>query len=1062
MIVVGVLRAGGLRSGIEETTCQQAARNRLSAYNSGDMRISRLVGLVAIGACSTGVAAAAATVQFNRDIRPIFSENCFACHGPDASKRMTALRLDIKDGTKVTLSGDRTALVPGDPNASELYARISTGDTARRMPPAAAGHDRLSDPEIELIRLWIEQGAEWQGHWAFQRPQRPEVPADRYPGWPTNPVDSFVLRKLRAERLEPSAPASRDTLIRRVSLDLTGVPPTLAEVDSFLADTSPDSYESVVDRLLSSPGYAERMAIRWLDAARYADTNGYQTDAARDMWRWRDWVIDAFAANKAFDEFTIEQIAGDMLPNPSLSQIVATGFNRNHRGNGEGGIVDAEYAVEYVVDRIDTTATVWLGLTLGCARCHDHKYDPVTQTEYYEIFAYFNNVPEKGKAFKYGNSPPFIKAPTRDQEQRLAELDAQLASLVEQRDTVLDSEARKQVHWADRLADRRSDWVDPMDLALAFPPGATGPDPSERDFDEGGFAEFGDKADFGYYDRFSATAWIRPEDANGAIISKTGHIAGEDNTQSNPGWGFYLADGRLQVNLVNRWLDDCLRVESKDPILLGDWVHVGFTYDGTRLASGLRIYVNGQSVELNVIRDEMNQEIKSKEPLRVGRGLGLDYRGRMRRLLLYERALTAREVEVLAVGRSLDEIARIAPADRNSSEAQKLREAYLNTLGPQVVTRLTARIRNLQRDRQRYLDNVPTVMVMQEMEPSRRTYRLDRGAYDAPAEEVFPGLPSALANHDPENRLGFARWLVSRDNPLTARVTANRFWQMLWGSGIVQTVEDFGAQGEWPTHPDLLDWLAVEFMDSGWDMKALVKTIVMSSAYRQSSRSRPALLERDPQNRLFARGPRLRLPAESVRDLSLAVSGLLVNTVGGRSVMPYQPAGLWSELAGGKDYPVGSGADLYRRSLYTFWKRAVPPPSMILFDSAGREACTVRSVRTNTPLQALNRMNDSSYLEASRALARRTLEESGAGWEQRLRHLFRLVMARYPSSMELEVLTAGFEHHLDRFRNDPQAAMALLGPNREQTGGGVSDPETAALAIMASLVLNLDETITRE
>ena len=1026
------------------------------------MQISRLVGLIAIGACTTGVASAAAKVQFNRDIRPIFSENCFACHGPDASKRMTALRLDIEDGADVPLSGDRIALVPGDPAASELYARISSEDTTRRMPPAAFGHDRLSAREIELIRLWIEQGAEWQGHWAFQRPERPDVPADRYPGWPTNPVDSFILRKLRAERLEPSAPASRETLIRRVSLDLTGVPPTLAEVDSFVADVSPDAYENVVDRLLSSPGYAERMAIRWLDAARYADTNGYQTDAARDMWRWRDWVIDAFAANKPFDEFTIEQIAGDMLPDAKLSQIVATGFNRNHRGNGEGGIVDAEYAVEYVVDRIDTTATVWMGLTLGCARCHDHKYDPVTQTEYYELFAYFNNVPERGKAFKYGNSPPFIKAPTRDQEQRLTELDRELASLVKQRDALLGSGASNQVQWQARLADRRSDWVDPMDLVLAFPPGATGPDPAEHDVDESGFAEFGDRADFSFYDRFSATAWIRPQDPNGAIISKTGHVAGEDNTQSNPGWGFYLVDGKLQVNLVNRWLDDCLRIESQDPIPLGEWLHVGFTYDGTRLASGLRIYVNGRSVELNVIRDEMNQEIKSKEPLRVGRGLGLDYRGRIRRLLLYERALTAREVEVLAVDHSLDEIARMPTAERSSSEARKLQEAYLNTLGPQAVTRLTATIRNLRRDRQRYFDNVPTVMVMQEMEPQRRTYRLDRGAYDAPAEEVFPGLPAALSDRDPDSRLSFARWLVSTDNPLTARVTANRFWQMLWGTGVVRTVEDFGSQGEWPTHPDLLDWLAVEFMDSGWDMKALVKTIVMSSAYRQSSRTRPALLERDPQNRLFARGPRLRLPAESVRDLSLAVSGLLVNVVGGQSVMPYQPEGLWSELAGGKDYPVGSGTDLYRRSLYTFWKRAVPPPSMILFDSAGREACTVRSVRTNTPLQALNRMNDTSYLEASHALAQRTLQEAGENWDERLRHLFRLVTSRHPTGREIEVLASGFGHHRDRFRNDPQAASALLGSGREGTEGGVSNPEMAALAIMASLVLNLDETITRE
>ena len=401
-----------------------------------------------------------------------------------------------------------------------MYLRVSTDDLARRMPPAAAGHERLSDPEIELVRLWIEQGAEWRGHWAFQRPQRPEVPADRYPGWPTNAVDSFVLRKLRAERLEPSPPASRETLIRRVSLDLGGVPPTVADVDSFLADKSPDAYETVVDRLLSSPGYGERMAIRWLDAARYADTNGYQTDAARDMWRWRDWVINAFAANMPFDEFTIEQIAGDLLPNASLSQIVATGFNRNHRGNGEGGIVDAEYAVEYVVDRIDTTATVWLGLTLGCARCHDHKYDPVTQKEYYEVFAYFNNIPEKGKAFKYGNSPPFIKAPTRGQQQRIAQLDAELSSLREQREALLGRNANAQKQWEARLANRRSDWIDPIDLALEFPPASNGPYPAERDFEGGGFAEFGDKADFSFFDRFSVATWTHPEDPNGRSFQR--------------------------------------------------------------------------------------------------------------------------------------------------------------------------------------------------------------------------------------------------------------------------------------------------------------------------------------------------------------------------------------------------------------------------------------------------------------------------------------------------------------------------------------------------------------
>jgi hypothetical protein len=1026
------------------------------------MRRVNTVSLIALAIGLSMVPEANSAILFNRDIRPIFSENCYACHGPDEAKRMTFLRLDTKDGAFVTLSGGRTAIKPGDPGNSELFLRVSSEDPVRRMPPAAAGHERLAEPEIDLIRRWIEEGAQWQGHWAFIAPRKPEVPSDSYPGWPVNPVDSFVLRRLNHERLEPSPPASRETLIRRLSLDITGTPPELADIDAFLKDESPDAYETVVDRLLSSPRYGERMAIRWLDAARYADTNGYQTDAERDMWRWRDWVIEAFATNKPFDEFTVEQLAGDMLRDASLDQVIATGFNRNHRGNGEGGIVDAEYAVEYVVDRLDTTSTVWLGLTLGCARCHDHKYDPVTQKEYYELFAYFNNVPEKGKAFKYGNSPPFIKAPTPAQAERLAGMDAALASLREQQARLVEQSEDAKHRWERKLAESPADWLDTRDLALSFPEGPEGAAPQERAFAGGDFAELGDQADFGFYDRFSATAWISPEQPDGAIVAKTGNVLPEDDTQGNPGWGFYLKGSKLQVNMINRWLDDCLRLQSREPVAMGRWSHVAFTYDGTRLATGVRVYVDGQPVQLEVIRDEMNQEFKSKEPLRVGRGLGLDYRGRIRGLAVYGRALTPREVSVAAVGRSLDQIAGIRSEDRSAAETRKLGEAFRNTLGPAALTELTARVRDLEGERQRYFDSVPTVMVMQEMTPRKKTYRLDRGAYDAPSEEVLPGLPAALSAANPRGRLGFARWLVSRDNPLTARVTVNRVWQMLWGAGIVKTVEDFGSQGEWPTHPDLLDWLAVDFMDSGWDLKALVKTIAMSAVYRQSSRLRPGLGERDPDNRLLARGPRLRLPAESVRDLSLSVSGLLVDKVGGPSVRPYQPAGLWTELAGGEDYAMGSGADLYRRSLYTFWKRAVPPPSMMLFDSAGREACTVRSVRTNTPLQALNRMNDTAYMQTSKALAARALNAAGDDRDDRLTYIFRLATARRPTVDEGRVLASGFDYHFDRFRNDPESAAAFLGSDRPTLAVNVPEPEIAAYAMVASLVLNLDETITRE
>ncbi len=1024
------------------------------------MRASTPASFLALTILVVVPARANTDIRFNRDIRPILSESCFACHGPDKATRMTSLRLDTPQTWSDVLGNGRRLIEPGDPDRSELFTRIATADPAMRMPPAALGHDPLPGRDIDVIRRWIKGGAQWQGHWAFIAPRRPEVPPDRRPGWPMNAIDSFILRRLNREGLEPSPEASRETLIRRLSLDLTGTPPDLAAVDAFLSDTSESAYETVVERLLSSPQYGERMAIRWLDAARYADTNGYQTDAERDMWRWRDWVIDAFSSNKPFDEFTVEQLAGDMLPRASREQVIATGFNRNHRGNGEGGIVDAEYAVEYVVDRVDTTSTVWLGLTLGCARCHDHKYDPVTQKEYYELFAYFNNIPEKGKAFKYGNSPPFVKAPTTIQEQRLRELDAELADLRERHERVMHANAKRQRHWEERLAP--IDWVDPRDLVVGFPETYAQPESPAVTLKTDDFVDLGQEAGFGFYDRFSVTAWIRPESADGAIVSKTGHIAPEDDTQGNPGWGLYLQDGKLQVNLVNRWLDDCLRLESQVSVAVGKWQHVAFTYDGTRLASGVKVFLNGKPVELTVIRDEMNQEIKSKEPLRIGRGLGLNYEGEIRRLLVYDRALTAEQVEVAAVSRRLDEIAAISRRDRTGPEIHKLTWAYANAHGPQDVRDLTARLRNLEEERQAYVDSVPTVMVMQEMAPRRRTFRLDRGAYDAPAEEVRPGLPAALSHSDPPTRLDFANWLVFRDNPLTARVTVNRVWQMLWGTGIVKTVEDFGSQGEWPTHPDLLDWLAVEFMDSGWDLKALVKTIVMSAAYRQSSRFRPDVAELDADNRLFARGSRLRLPAEAVRDLGLAASGLLANRVGGPSVRPYQPAGLWTELAGGDDYTVGSGADLYRRSLYTFWKRAVPPPSMMIFDSAGREACTVRSIRTNTPLQALNRMNDESNMQVSRELAARTLREASPERQARLDHIFRLATSRYPSDAERDVLASGFGYHLDRFRSDPNSTAALLGPGTRATEAGVSGPELAAFTMLASLVLNLDETITRE
>jgi hypothetical protein len=1025
-------------------------------------------------------------VRFNRDIRPIFSDKCYTCHGPDVSNRKTPLRFDTAEGAHQDLGG-RFAIVPGDLGKSTLIARLTTDDPIRRMPPAYEGHDKLSEREIGLVKRWIEQGAEWQSHWSFIPPERPSVPSVTRPNWPLNGIDYFVLGRLEREGLGPSSEAERATLIRRVTLDLTGLPPTPGEVDAFLSDRSPNAYEKVVDLLLQSPRYGERMAVRWLDSARYADTNGYQTDAERYMWRWRDWVIEAFNSNMPFDQFTVEQVAGDMLPDPSLDQMIATGFNRNHRGNGEGGIIDAEYAVEYVVDRVETTSTVWLGLTMGCARCHDHKYDPFTQKEFYKFFAYFNNVPEKGKAFKYGNSPPFIPAPTRDQRKELAELDEKLQEAQLAFENLQPELESARAVWEKSVA--TSDFVDwTLHDGLAahyrFDGSVAGETPSAptaraklvdglpefkrgkvaqaASFDGKSYIDAGDLANFRFEEAFTLSAWIYPTAGDGAIITRT-HDAGDEIR----GYGLYLKDGKVQLNLVTRWLDDATRIESDAPLALERWHHVTASYDGSRLAEGVRVYINGQPAEFIAVLDELNQPFGVKAPLRVGAvdGPGPRFQGLMDDVRVYERALNPAEVAVVATETPISQLARIKPAKRSETQRDKLHLAFLDEYAPANIREAWTALVQVRKEKEALLASFPTVMVMKEREELRPTHLLVRGAYDAPGETVAPGVPAALpALPDglSNDRLGFARWLVSPENPLTARVTANRFWQSYFGNGIVKTVEDFGSQGEWPLHMELLDWLATDFIASGWDIKGLQKTIVMSATYRQSSKVSPDAMKRDPENRLLARGPRVRLPAEVVRDQALAVSGLLVEELGGPSVKPYQPKGLWQELGGGAGYPQDHGDKLYRRSMYTFWKRAVPPPQMLNFDSAGREACTVRQTRTNTPLQALNLMNDVTFVEAARKLAERMMTDGGNTPEDRIGYGYRLATAHHLDAAEEEILLGSYRHYRDNYETDRQAALDLVKQGESPRNEALDLAELASYTTVASLILNLDETITKE
>jgi hypothetical protein len=787
-----------------------------------------------------------APVNYNREIRPILSNNCYKCHGPDAEERKAGLRLDIRaEALKPTESG-RKAFVPGKPATSLLVRRINSTKLDFIMPPPDSNR-KLSPAEKVLLARWIEQGAEYQELWSFVPPKRPPLPHVTRTDWPRNAIDYFILARLESERLSPSPEADKPTLIRRLSLDLTGLPPTPAEVDAFVADTSLEAYDRVVDRLLASPHFGERMAVDWLDAARFADTHGYHIDSGRDMTPWREWVIQAFNRNMPFNQFTIEQLAGDLLPTATLDQRIASGFNRNHMINFEGGAIPEEYLTAYIVDRVNTTSTVWLGLTVGCAQCHDHKFDPITQKEYYQLYAFFHNVPEKGLDGSKGNAAPVLKVPTPEQHRKLAELAASIKQIEEQL-TGLSAE----------------------------------------------------------------------------------------------------------------------QTESRG----GDQAHV-----------------------------------------------------------------TAKEKELR------DQLAK------------------------------------LRKERVELEKQIPSTMIMKELPKPRDTFMLIRGQYDKRGEKVAAGVPASLPplpRGAPANRLGLARWLVDRGQPLTARVIVNRYWQMFFGTGIVKTAEDFGSQGELPSHPQLLDWLAVEFMEpsgvgrGAWDIKGLLKLIVTSATYRQSSVSTPTLLAKDSENRLLARGPRLRLQAEFIRDQALAISGLLNEEIGGHSVSPYQPTGLWEELMSREDgknftaqtYEQSHGKDLYRRTMYTFWKRTSPPPTLITFDAPDREICTVRRARTNTPLQALILMNDPTYMEASRKLAERIMMEA-AGTEQRITLAFRLATARRPKPGEIRVLGSIFVKEWQAYQKNGQAALKLLRVGESKRNENLDAAELAAWTTVVSMILNLDETVTK-
>ena len=1008
-------------------------------------------------------------VDFDRDIRPILSDNCFACHGPDDKRRMANLRFDTQDGGLFADRGSYKIVVPADPAKSRLIARISDPNRARRMPPPQAGI-ALTDAQIELLRKWIEQGARWERHWAFVAPQPPTLPAVRDVQWPRNPIDWFVLARLEREGLKPSPEADRTTLLRRLSFDLTGLPPTTAEVDAFVNDKAPEAYEKQVDRLLAQPQYGERMAMQWLDLARYADTHGYHIDSGRDMWKWRDWVIDAFNRNVPFNRFGIEQLAGDLLPNATVEQKLASGFNRNHMINYEGGAIPEEYQVEYVADRVDTTANVFMGLTLGCARCHDHKYDPISQKDYYRFFAFFNTIAEKGLDGKNGNAAPVLQLPTAAQaseqawlQQAIAEHEAALPkeeiqpmmlAWEETRLATLPEPPREGLlaHYAlaKDLADSSGNRHDGRTVkgTISFEGGKPGLAAAFNGEAHVEFSAF-------HADRFGLAFWMRSGAMGEMTVLEGGPGLDIGVEESHPQPDFKRGSPLYVDYRGSRW--------HSSAIVFGEeWHHLVVNFENAQP----HLLLDAKPVEMTAVGPV---PARAAGPLSIGDPhREKPFKGGVADLRIYDQQLSRLEAETLAIHEPVRFILSQEEGKRSKDQNQRLLDYFLTYDAEPDLRRAYRELNSLKRRLAQVKKEIVSVQVMSEMARPRDTFVLGRGDYRNHGEKVTPGVPALLPplpKDAPANRLGLAEWLFSPAHPLTGRVAVNRYWQLYFGIGLVKTAEDFGSQGDSPFYRDLLDWLACDFREK-WDIKALQRLIVTSATYRQSSRATPELLEKDPENRLLARGPRFRLPAETVRDNALAASGLLNRTIGGPSVFPFQPAGLWEELSRGEtftaqEYHESPGPDLYRRSMYTFGKRTVPPAALTTFDAPDREKCTSRRLITNTPLQALVLLNDPTYVEAARILAQRAILEAGSDPQARVLFLFRAATARRPAPAETRTLLDLERRLMERYSRQPGAARELIAVGASPAAN-LEARELAAWTMIASTVLNLDETITKE
>ena len=1045
------------------------------------------------------------TIDFNFHIRPILSDRCFACHGPDENAREGNYRLDLEEDafTMIDSLTKAFAIKPGNAQQSHLIKRIQSSDPEYMMPPPESNLV-LSTREIELLRKWIDQGAQWKSHWAFTPPQQVDIEDEQYVDGAKNEIDYFIQERLKQVNLKASKQASKEKRIRRLSFDLRGIPPSIEEIDAFLEDESETAYETIVDQFLSERAYGERLAVEWMDLARYADSHGYQDDIERSMWPWRDWVIQSFNDNMSYKEFVSLQLAGDLYEEPDYEQILATGFNRNHKITQEVGVVEEEYRVNYVLDRTNTFSTAFLGLTIECAQCHDHKYDPISQKEYYSLFSFFNHVPEKGRV-DYGVevAAPFLELP----EEKIKELTSYVSNLTANQNDVLEQYEEQQ--WTT---------FDPKDLdveksnTLDLPKGLISWFPLDFENNQGIIDVINQNSSISYNDLLT----VKGVSSGAAEFVGNNYAIIADQEFTNPNTPFSVSfwvnsidggvsgpvlecmdrNGKAVLSISVTWekklgvqfnstypfrSDTNIRLWSRQELPANQWTLCTVTHDGSRSLAGVNFYMNGEVLEKVSTIDESGATFKTIEKIYFG-GVPIQSKedastvlqrevngivaAQIDELMFFNRTLSVADIKTIQQFKPLAAIAN----QKTYSEIDKKRLFYHQLLhADDRYSSYVERLRGYKIREARTRDIVvkPT-MVMKDMDTLRTTYVLNRGQYNQPTDEVSHGTPQSVLPFDdayPRNRLGLSNWLFADDNPLAARVAVNRFWQMIFGKGLVATPEDFGSQGELPSHPELLDWLAVDFQESNWDIKRLIKKMVMSSTYQQSADVNAQLLELDPSNTLLARGPQSRLPAEMIRDHALAISGLLSTQVGGPSVRPYQPEGLWLEVASGnqslRKYIQDHNQDLYRRSLYTFWKRTIPPPSMTTFDASTREQCTVKRQSTTTPMQALVLLNDPQYIESSRLIAERMLEEGGDEVESRIQFAFRLATSRRATNKELNILRELFNTEQAEFKDNPDAAYSLLKIGEYGRDENLDAIELAAYTTVANTILNLSEAIRK-